>query len=167
MLSVYTACVNKFDRLSDYPKLYLGLEAVNTPRIQPYLRVDTCKRTGHLYTNQEAVFLGVRRSVSFSKRRLGCGCGASVASIIRRLPAPWLSSVGGRILRATNFGVPRAAPAAAAKVRPSSIQAGPAIILASVRFRRISVTKGDATARFSDTATACQNNRNIDGQPGS
>ena len=59
MLSVYTACVNKFDRLSDYPKLYLGLEAVNTPRIQPYLRVDTCKRTGHLYTNQEAVFLGV------------------------------------------------------------------------------------------------------------
>ena len=59
MLSVYTACVNKFDRLSDYPKLYLGLEAVNTPRIQPYLRVDTCKRTGHLYTNQEVVFLGV------------------------------------------------------------------------------------------------------------
>ena len=53
MLSVYTACVNKFDRLSDYPKLYLGLEAVNTPRIQPYLQVDTCKRTGHLYTNQE------------------------------------------------------------------------------------------------------------------
>jgi hypothetical protein len=42
---------------------------------------------------------------------------------------------GGRTLRAINYALVRAAPVAAAKVRPSSIQAGPAIILASIRFQ--------------------------------
>jgi hypothetical protein len=41
----------------------------------------------------------------------------------------------------TNCGLPHAAPVAAAKVRPSSIQAGLVIMLASVRFRRMSVTR--------------------------
>ena len=76
-----------------------------------------------------------RRWASYSERCLGSGFGASAASITRHSLAPSPSSGGGRTLPATNYGLPHAAPVAAAKVRPSSIQAGLAIMLASVRFR--------------------------------
>jgi len=79
-------------------------------------------------------------SASYSVRLLGCGCGASVASITRRSLAPWPSSGGDRTRPATNYAPVRVAPVAAAKVQHSSIQAGQAIILASVRFRP---TSGD------------------------
>jgi hypothetical protein len=49
------------------------------------------------------------------------------------------------MLQATNCVLAHAAPPAAEKVRPSSVQAGPAIISASIRFRPTSATKADAT----------------------
>jgi len=82
-----------------------------------------------------------RRSVSYSKRRLGCGCGVSAASITRRSLAPWPSSGGDRTPPATNYALALAAPVAAAKVQRSSTQAGPAIILGSVRFRPTSMMR--------------------------
>ena len=63
-------------------------------------------------------------SASYSVRLLGCGCGASVASITRRSLAPWPSSGGDRTRPATNYAPVRVAPVAAAKVRLFSIQAG-------------------------------------------
>ena len=65
-----------------------------------------------------------RRSASYSKQLLGCGCGVSVASIMRPLLAPLQSSFGDRMRRATNYALALAAPVAAAKVQNSSIQAG-------------------------------------------
>jgi hypothetical protein len=87
------------------------------------------------------------RSASCSEQRLGCGCGASGASITRRWLALSLSSGGGRTLPATNYGLVFAAPVAAAKEQPSSTQAGPAIISASSRFRSMSATKTYCRAR--------------------
>src|SRR5262249_15080207 len=80
------------------------------------------------------------QSASYSVRLLGCGCGASAVSITRRLFAPSQSSCGGRTPQATDYAPALAAPVAATKERSSSIQAGQAIILASVRFRP---TSGD------------------------
>jgi hypothetical protein len=51
---------------------------------------------------------------------------------------------GAERLAAISYGLPRAAPVAAAKVRRFSIQAGPAITLGFYRFRRISAMKADA-----------------------
>ena len=88
-------------------------------------------------------------SASYSVRLLGCGCGASVASITRRSLAPWPSSGGDRTRPATNYAPVRVAPVAAAKVQHSSIQAGQAIILASVRFRPTSMMRANATVTVS------------------
>ena len=49
------------------------------------------------------------------------------------------------MLQATNSVPAHAVLVAAEKARPSSIQAGPAIILASIRFRPASPTKADST----------------------
>jgi hypothetical protein len=93
-----------------------------------------------------------QHSVSYSEQRLGSGFGASAASITRRLLAPSPSSGGGRMSLVTNCGLPHAAPVAAAKVRPSSIQAGLVIMLASVHFRRMSMTRLTPTTRSSAAA---------------
>jgi hypothetical protein len=90
--------------------------------------------------------------VSYNYRPRGYGFGASAASITRRLLAPSPSSGGGRMSLVTNCGLPHAAPVAAAKVRPSSTQVGQAIMLASVRFRRMSMTRLTPNARSSAAA---------------
>jgi hypothetical protein len=76
-----------------------------------------------------------RRSASYSERRLGFGYGVSAASITRRWRARSPSSSGGRMLRATNCAPAHVVLIAAEKARPSSVQAGPVIISASIRFR--------------------------------
>ena len=81
------------------------------------------------------------RSASYSERRLGCGCGVSAASITRRWRARSPSSCGGRMLQATNCVPAHAVPVAAVKARHSSVQAGPATISASIRFRLKSPTR--------------------------
>jgi hypothetical protein len=73
-----------------------------------------------------------QRSASYSWPRLGCGYGASAASITRRLSE---SSGGGQRPQATNCVPAHAVLGAAEKARPSSIQAGPVIISASIRSR--------------------------------
>jgi hypothetical protein len=80
-------------------------------------------------------------SASYSEQHLGYGFGVSAASSTRRLLAPSPSSGGGRTPPAINYGRPRAALVAAAKVRRSSVQAGPEIMSVSIRFRPISRTK--------------------------
>ena len=72
---------------------------------------------------------------SYSGRRLGFGCGVSGASIARRSLALSLSSYGGRMLQATNCAPAHVVLIAAEKARPSSVQAGPVIISASICFR--------------------------------
>jgi hypothetical protein len=76
-------------------------------------------------------------SASYSGRRLGFGCGVSGASITRRSLAQLPSSFGGRMLQATNCVPAHAVLIAAEKARPSSGQAGPAIISGSIRFRSV------------------------------
>jgi len=71
----------------------------------------------------------------------GCACDVSAASITRRWLARSPLSCGGRRHQVTNCVPAPAAPVAAGKVRPSSGQAGPVIILASVRFRLKSPTR--------------------------
>jgi hypothetical protein len=63
------------------------------------------------------------------------------ASITRRWLAPSSASCGGRMLQATNCVPVHAVLIAAEKARPSSGQAGPAIISASIRFRLAPPTK--------------------------
>ena len=82
-----------------------------------------------------------RRSASYSERHHGFGCGVSAASITRRWRALSPSSCGGRTPAATNCVPAHAVLVAAGKVRPSSVQAGPAIISASIRFRLKSPTR--------------------------
>ena len=67
--------------------------------------------------------------------------GVAVVRTTRPLLARSPSFYGGRRYQATNCAPPRAAPVAAAKVQCSSIQAGPAIISASIRFRLKSPTR--------------------------
>jgi hypothetical protein len=104
-------------------------------------------------------------SVSYSEQRLGCGCGVSAASITRRLLARSPSSSGGRTLPAINYGLALAAPVAAAKERLSSIQAGPAIILAFSRFQLLSSTgdliRADVRAYTLDAAQALADREGI------
>ena len=76
-----------------------------------------------------------RHSANYSARRLGCGYGANVASIMRRWRAQSPLSDGGRTLQATNCVSERVALVAAQKARPSSARAGPAITSALSRFR--------------------------------
>jgi hypothetical protein len=76
-----------------------------------------------------------RPSASYSKQRLGCGYGASAASITHRWRAQSPSSCGGRMLQATNCVPAHAVLIAGKKVRPSSARAGPAIISVFIRFR--------------------------------
>ena len=99
-----------------------------------------------------------QRSANCSEQRLGSGYGANAASITRRLLVPLPSSGGDRTRPVTNYELALAAPVAAVRVQPSSIQAGPAIILASVRFRPASsppLTTGPAcSARPSDRCQA-------------
>jgi hypothetical protein len=105
-----------------------------------------------------------RRSANYSDRRLGFGCGANVASIIRRWLAPSLSFGGSRTLQVTGCALVHAAPVAAAKARPFSVQAGPAIASASIRFRRASPTTADsrrmsASPPKADIGEACRDVR--------
>ena len=79
-----------------------------------------------------------RHSANYSARRLGCGYGANVASIMRRWRAQSPLSDGGRTLQATNCVSERVALVAAQKAQRSSGQAGPAITSALSRFRQAS-----------------------------
>jgi hypothetical protein len=81
------------------------------------------------------------RSASYSEQRLGSGCGVSAASITRRSLARSLSFCGVRTLQATSCVPAHAALVAVEKVRPSSVQAGPAIMSASIRFRPAAPTR--------------------------
>jgi hypothetical protein len=63
--------------------------------------------------------------------------------LTRRWRAQSPSSCGGRMLQATNCVPAHAALIAAEKARPSTGQAGPAIISASIRFRLAPPTKAD------------------------
>ncbi len=81
------------------------------------------------------------RSASYSKRRHGFGRGVSAASITRRSLARSLSFCGVRTLQATSCVPAHAVLVAAEKARPSSVQAGPAIISAFIRFRLKSPTR--------------------------
>jgi hypothetical protein len=80
------------------------------------------------------------RSANYSGRRPGYGCGVSTANIMLPFLARSLSSDGGQMLPATSCAPVHAARVAARNVRASSVQAGPAIILASTRFRPASMT---------------------------
>jgi hypothetical protein len=106
-----------------------------------------------------------RLLASYSKPPLGCGFGVSAVSITCRLLALSLSSDGGRTLPATNYELAPAAPVAAAKVQHSSIQAGPAMILASSRFHLQSSTddliRADVRAYALDAAQALANRKGI------
>ena len=86
-----------------------------------------------------------RRWANYSGRRPGCGCGVSVASITRRLLARSLSSDGDQMLPATSCALAHAARVAVRKARPFSVQAGPAIMSASIRSRPTSqMTSGSS-----------------------
>ena len=86
-----------------------------------------------------------RRSASYSERRHGFGCGVSGASITHRWRAQSPSPCGGRMLQATNCVPAHAAPVAVRKARPFSVQAGPAIMSASIRSRPTSqMTSGSS-----------------------
>jgi hypothetical protein len=75
------------------------------------------------------------RSASCTERRRGYGYGVSGASITPRSLARLQLSGGGRMPQVTRCGSVHAARVAAAKARPSSGRAGPAIISASIRTR--------------------------------
>jgi hypothetical protein len=82
-----------------------------------------------------------QRSASYSEPRLGFGCGANTASIIRRSLVRSLSFGGGQTLPATSCVLAHAAPVAAGRVRPFSVPAGRAIISAFIRSRPASPTR--------------------------
>ena len=82
-----------------------------------------------------------QRSASYSERRHGFGYGVSAVSITHRWRAPSPSSCGGQTHQATNCVPAHAVLVAAEKARPSSVQVGPAIISASIRFRLKSPTR--------------------------
>ena len=82
-----------------------------------------------------------QRLASYNERPLGCGCGVNAASITRRSLARSPSSCEARMPQATNCVPAHAVLVAAEKARPSSVQAGPAIISASTRFRPVTPTR--------------------------
>jgi hypothetical protein len=87
------------------------------------------------------------RLASCSEQRLGCGCGANAASIMRRWLARSPSSDGGRMPQATDCGPAHAARVAAAKAPPFSVQAGPAITSVSIRFQLAMLTRAAGSGK--------------------
>ena len=84
-----------------------------------------------------------RRSASYSKRGLGCGCGASVASIMRRSLAPWPSSDGDRTRQTTDRRA--LSPLRQQRCDPPASRVARQSYWASVRFRPTSMMRANAT----------------------
>jgi hypothetical protein len=113
-----------------------GLGGIDGGLAQPFAPRLFYKRTIGQQVRREVPQFGPPPTLGeLQLATLGCGYGASAASITRRLLARWPSSGGGRTLPATNYGRLLAVPVAATKELPSSIQAGPEITLASIRSR--------------------------------
>jgi hypothetical protein len=77
-----------------------------------------------------------QRLASYRARPPGCGFGVNAVSTTRRWLAPWPSSAGARIYRATGYGSAPGAARAARRARRSSIPAGAAMTWVSCRFPR-------------------------------